>query len=213
MRVFLVVLLGFAILVVRIFFFEPFKIPSGSMLPNLLIADRILVSKLSYGYSPLSLPGTLVGMEGRIFAREPERGDVVVFKLPADGETDYIKRLIGLPGDRIQMRDGILHINRAPVNRQLIDVRDDQSGTGRRESVSEYLETLPNGAEYLIWEYSDNEHYDNTREFRVPPGHYFMLGDNRDHSLDSRAASRVGFVPFEYLTGKVKLIFWHGEAT
>jgi signal peptidase I len=212
MRVFLVVLLGFAILVVRIFFFEPFKIPSGSMLPNLLIGDHILVSKLSYGYSPLSLPGTLTGMEGRLFAREPERGDVVVFKLPADGETDYSKRLVGLPGDRIQMRDGVLHINRAPVKRQLNDVRDFESPTGRSESVSEYLETLPNGKEYLIWELSDNEHYDNTREFRVPPGHYFMIGDNRDHSQDSRAASRVGFVPFENLTGKVTLVFWRGEA-
>jgi signal peptidase I len=212
MRVFLVVLLGFTVLVARIFFFEPFKIPSGSMLPNLLIRDHILVSKLSYGYSPLSLPGTLIAMEGRLFAREPERGDIVVFKLPADGETDYIKRLVGLPGDRIQMRDGILHINRAPVKRQLNDVRDFKSPTGRSESVSEYLETLPNGVEYLIWEYSDNEQYDSTREFRVPAGHYFMLGDNRDHSLDSRAASKVGFVPFEYLTGKVTLIFWRGEA-
>jgi signal peptidase I len=214
MPVFLVVLFALTALVVTTFFFEPFNIPSGSMSPTLLVGDHLFVSKLAYGYSPLSPPWSLIGMEGRLFAREPERGDVVVFKLPPGNETDYIKRLVGLPGDRIQMRGGILHINRTPMKRGLIGVRKYQyrSRQGRNAWVSEYLETLPNGTDYLIWEHGDNERYDNTPEFQVPPGHYFMLGDNRDSSLDSRAASRVGFVPFENLVGKQKLIFWRRQA-
>ena len=193
---------------VRTFLYEPFNIPSGSMKPTLLVGDFLFVSKFTYGYSRYSLPLSLPLIEGRILAREPERGDVVVFKLPADNATDYIKRVIGLPGDRIQMRDGILHINRKPVQRELQDVIEVESDHGRIEQKSVYLETLPNGRQHLIWEASDNERYDNTPEFTVPPGHFFMMGDNRDSSQDSRAQSIVGFVPLENMVGRAEFLFF-----
>ena len=198
-------------LVIRTFFYEPFNIPSGSMKPTLLKGDYLFVSKFSYGYSRHSLPWSLpLIKEGRLLAREPERGDVIVFKTPSDNSTDFIKRLIGLPGDRIQVRNGILHINREPVKRQLLDVREIDGPTGRPVKVKEYLETLPNGRAHLIWEASDRDLYDNTREYVVPPGHYFFMGDNRDRSADSRAG--VGFVPMENLVGRAEFLFFsHNE--
>ena len=193
---------------VRTFLYEPFNIPSGSMKPTLLVGDFLFVSKFTYGYSRYSLPLSLPLIEGRILARDPERGDVAVFKLPADNATDYIKRVIGLPGDRIQMRDGILHINRKPVKRELQDIVEVESPTGRIVQKSEYLETLPNGRQHLIWEASDREHYDNTPEYLVPPGHFFMMGDNRDSSQDSRVQSKVGFVPLENMVGRAEFLFF-----
>jgi signal peptidase I len=193
---------------VRTFLYEPFNIPSGSMKPTLLVGDFLFVSKFTYGYSRYSLPLSLPLIKGRVLARDPERGDVAVFKLPADNATDYIKRVIGLPGDRIQMRDGILHINGKAVKREFRDVVEVEGLTGRFKQASEYIEILPNGRRHLIREISDAEHYDNTQEYRVPDGHFFMMGDNRDSSQDSRVQSKVGFVPLENMVGRAEFLFF-----
>ncbi len=194
-------------LVVRTFAFEPFNIPSGSMKPTLLVGDYLFVSKYSYGYSRYSLPWGLPLFDGRILGAEPERGDVIVFKKPSDNETDYIKRLIGLPGDRIQVIGGILHINGEPVRREKLgETKDDDTFSSRTYTV--YRETLPNGRQHLIWEASDNDHLDNTAEYVVPEGHYFFMGDNRDNSRDSRVLYDVGYVPAENLVGRAEFLFF-----
>jgi signal peptidase I len=188
--------------VIRTFLFQPFNIPSGSMRDTLLIGDYLFVSKYSYGYSHYSFPFSPNLFSGRIFGREPTRGDVVVFRLPRDDSTDYIKRTIGLPGDKIQMKEGLLYINGEPVKRErLPDFRDDEGG-GKR-----WRETLPNGVSYETRDLTDNGFLDNTKVFEVPPGHYFMMGDNRDNSQDSRT-TQVGYVPFENLVGKAQIIFF-----
>lgn len=195
-------------LVIRTFLFQPFNIPSGSMKDTLLIGDYLFVSKFSYGYSRFSIPFSPPLFSGRIFGTPPTRGDVVVFKLPKDNETDYIKRVVGMPGDRIQMIDGILHINGVAVKRErLSDVMQDD-GTGRMVPVKRYRETLPNGVSYETLDLVDNGFYDNTQVYNVPQGHYFMMGDNRDNSADSRVLSQVGYVPFENLVGKAQVIFF-----
>ncbi|MET4804943.1 signal peptidase I [Limibacillus sp. MBR-115] len=197
--------------VVRTFAYEPFSIPSGSMLPTLLVGDYLFVSKMSYGYSRHSMPFSPNFFDGRILADEPERGDVAVFKLPSDGETDYIKRLVGMPGDRIQVKAGILYINDEPVKREKVrDVIIQHSG-GYSSKVTQYVETLPGGRQHLIWERSDNEFLDNTPLYVVPAGHYFAMGDNRDSSQDSRVMSVVGFVPFENLVGRADVLFFSLE--
>jgi signal peptidase I len=200
-------------LVVRTFAYEPFNIPSGSMKPTLLIGDYLFVSKFSYGYSRYSLPFGLRLISGRILADKPERGDVIVFKLPKDNQTDYIKRLIGLPGDRIQVRGGLLHINGEPVHREIVKTHEAPRYADRSTVAKLYTETLPNGRRHLIRELGDDRHYDNTQEFLVPPGHYFFMGDNRDQSEDSRAT--VGMVPFENLVGRAEFLFFsqNGEAS
>jgi signal peptidase I len=188
--------------VIRTFLFQPFNIPSGSMRDTLLIGDYLFVSKYSYGYSHYSFPLSPNLFSGRIFGHEPQRGDVVVFRLPRDDSTDYIKRTIGLPGDKIQMKEGLLYINGEPVKRErLQDFRDDEGG-GKR-----WRETLPNGVTYETRDLTDNGFLDNTKVFEVPPGHYFMMGDNRDNSQDSRT-TQVGYVPFENLVGKAQIIFF-----
>lgn len=195
-------------MVVRTFAYEPFNIPSKSMVPTLLVGDYLFVSKLSYGYSRFSLPFGLPLFDGRIFAAEPERGDVIVFKLPSDDKTDYIKRLVGLPGDTVQVVAGVLHINGEPVERRRIeDYVDPDSG----RSYLQYLETLPNGTSHRILEESDHGALDNTPPYRVPEGHYFMMGDNRDNSLDSRAS--VGFVPAENLIGRADILFFSTDGS
>ncbi len=194
-------------LVIRVFAYEPFSIPSGSMIPTHLIVDYLFVSKFSYGYSRHSLPWSLPIIDGRIMAGQPERGDVVVFKLPADNKTDYIKRVIGLPGDKIQVKGGILHINSKPVKREKVGEFQAPIYAGYNIRVTEYVETLPNGVKHRIWEERDDGFDDNTKVYTVPPGRYFMMGDNRDSSRDSRYAE-VGFVPFENLIGRAEFLFY-----
>ena len=190
---------------VRTFAYEPFNIPSGSMKPTLLVGDYLFVSKFSYGYSHYSLPFSPKIFRGRILSGEPERGDVAVFKQPIDNRTDYIKRIVGLPGDTIQVIGGILHINGEAVKREKVTDRPDRNALDMPATVTEYIETLPNGAQHLIWEEADDRIYDNTRAFKVPEGHYFGMGDNRDNSQDSRA---IGFIPAENLIGRAEFLFF-----
>jgi len=198
---------------IRTVAFEPFNIPSGSMIPTLLIGDYLFVSKYSYGYSRFSLPGWLTDLDvfgERIFFRPPERGDVVVFKLPKDNKTDYIKRVVGLPGDQIQMKGGMLHINGEPVKRERIEDYIDRDSGAAAVRIPQYIETLPNGRKHRIIEYTDRGEYDDTPVYVVPAGKYFVMGDNRDNSLDSRvpAPNGVGFVPTENLVGRAEFLFF-----
>jgi signal peptidase I len=185
---------------------EPYYVPSGSMEPTLASGDRLLVDKYSYGYSRFSLPG-IPGLsslfprwEERLFGKLPERGDVVVFRLPSDEDTSFVKRVIGLPGDKIQMRGGDLWLNG-----QEVPVRDTQDEIGSPIRI----ESLPGGREYSTFERNGWGQFDDTREFTVPPGHLFVMGDNRDNSLDSRvmpSQGGVGILPVENLVGRVDLV-------
>lgn len=193
-------------LVIRTFLFQPFSIPSGSMRPTLLEGDYLFVTKWAYGYSHYSLPFSPDIFSGRIWGAEPKRGDVVVFKFPPDPSVDYIKRVVGLPGDKIQMKDGQLFINGVGVPREKVGQIDNPDITEVNRPVDVYRETLPNGITYDTLDLTQNGLGDNTREFDVPPGHYFMMGDNRDNSSDSRFS--VGFVPYENLVGRANIIFF-----
>lgn len=199
-------------LVIRTLLFQPFNIPSGSMIPTLLIGDYVFVSKYSYGYSNYSMPFGPDLFSGRVLASEPKRGDVVVFKLPRDNETDYIKRVIGLPGDRIQMIEGRLYINGVIVPREPIEKASTENRDGREAPVATYHETLPGGVEHTIIEVEgDHGINDNSELFVVPQDHYFMMGDNRDNSTDSRIAPElggVGYVPFVNMVGRAEIIFF-----
>lgn len=216
----------------RTLFFQPFWIPSGSMKETLLIGDFLFVNKMAYGYSRYSCPFAICPISGRIFASEPERGDIVVFRHPVSG-ADYIKRLIGLPGDRVQVRNGVLFINDQPVPReedgnfaetyarqgsagQYPRCENAPVGEGAECLKSRVTETLPNGVSYSVLNVEDDGFADNTPVFTVPEGHFFFMGDNRDNSVDSRFGQNsggVGFVPFENLIGRADRVIFSSAGT
>ncbi len=197
-------------LVLRIVIFQPFNIPSGSMKPNLLIGDFLFVSKPAYGYSRASLvyPLTRLPIEGRLFGGEPQRGDIVVFKNRKDANKDYIKRVIGLPGDEIRMIEGRLFINGEPVQKEFAGLQEAVCD-GRLAEIPAYRETLANGVTYIVEEcHGDQGALDNRGPYQVPAGHFFMMGDNRDQSQDSRVLEAVGYVPLDDVVGKAELLFF-----
>ena len=197
---------GMIALVFRSLVAEPFNIPSGSMIPTLLVGDYLFVSKYSYGYTKYSFPFAAVPIKERVAATIPKRGDVAVFRLPSDVSIDYIKRVVGLPGDRVQVIGGILHINGDKVPRRRVGEIDVPNGTGNIRAIL-YEETFPNGHKHVIKELRDDLSFDNTPEFKVPDNHLFMMGDNRDNSRDSRSRA-VGFVPMENLIGRAEFIYF-----
>ena len=208
-------------LVVRTIAYEPFNIPSGSMVPTLLVGDYLFVSKFSYGYSRYSLPFGLPLFSGRIplpFSHAPERGDVAVFKLPTDPSVDYIKRIVGLPGDHLQMRHGELYINDQLVPRRPDpSCGNDDAGIpiAMQQGYMESLSRRPGEApvEHCIIKVGNNGPLDNTPVYEVPPGHYFGMGDNRDNSEDSRVLSHVGYIPAENLVGRAQFIFFSTDGS
>ncbi len=213
--------------VFRTLFFQPFWIPSGSMKDTLLIGDFLFVNKMAYGYSQHSCPFSMCPISGRIFGSEPERGDVVVFRHPVNN-TDFIKRVIGLPGDRVQMRDGVLYLNGEPAvltpeapfpedfdrqgpQQQLPRCSNAPVGEGGVCEKERFTETLPGGVSHSILSIESNGRGDNTPEYVVPEGHFFVMGDNRDNSIDSRfpqTIGGVGFVPFENLLGRADRVIF-----
>jgi len=198
-------------MLVRTFLVQPFNIPSGSQMPTLLVGDYIFVSKYSYGYTHYSLPFSPRLFAGRIFASEPGRGDMVVYRLPKDDKIDYVSRVVGLPGDRIQMIGNVLHINGQPVARERIDDFVVTQANGTTTQAKRWRETLPNGISYSTLNLIDNGFYSNTPVYEVPVGHYFMMSDNRDDSIDSRVLSQVGYVPLENIVGRILIIFFSAE--
>ena len=209
-----VIYAGLIAIVIRTFFFQPFNISSASMENTLLVGDYLFVEKFSYGYSRYTFPfgGWPFGdkMSGRYFAHEPTRGDVIVFKFPQDNSTDFIKRLIGMPGDTIQMKQGVLFINgKAVPKKRVADYIE--TVDGYEHHVPQYEETLPEGKTYRVLDRDPDGALDTTEEFHVPAGHYFMMGDNRDNSDDSRAA--VGYVPAENLEGKAEIRFFSTDGS
>ena len=190
---------------------EPFYVPSGSMEPTLLIGDALLASKFPYGYGTASLPIqiTLPESSGRLFGEPPQRGDVVVFRWPGDTSQAWVKRVVGVPGDRIQMRQGQLFINDHPATLKPDGTGDAEDDNGNVERAWRYVETLPNGVSHAIYKLRDNGRLDNTVEVTVPPGKLFVLGDNRDNSADSRVPVReggVGLLPIDNLVGRADAV-------
>jgi signal peptidase I len=205
-------------LFLRVIFFQPFTIPSASMEPNLYEGDYIIVSKFSYGYSRHSIPFSPPIFSGRILEQVPHRGDIIVFKLPSDNRTDYVKRIIGLPGDRIQMMAGLLYLNGVQVPRQFLGTGREQTPYGAVHDIMKFRETLPGGKTFTTQDFGTDGDWDNTDVYVVPERHYFMMGDNRDNSSDSRVPPEqggVGYVPAENLVGKAQIILlsWHPGAS
>lgn len=195
-----------AALVTRTFLFQSFSTPSGSMVPTLVNGDYFFASKFAYGYGRYTVPLGLLPFEGRIFGAEPKRGDIVLFRPPSEPDIDYVKRVVGLPGDKIQMVGGVLHINDAAVGLEDIGPYSSDDGAGK-----EQRETLPNGVSYLTLSLTDRSVGDDTMAWTVPENEYFMLGDNRDNSNDSRF--RMGTIPFDNLVGKAVRLFWNSKGT
>jgi signal peptidase I len=199
--------------IIRSFLYEPFNIPSSSMKPTLLIGDYLFVSKPSYGYSKYSFPFSPDIIEGRIWGDDkPQRGDVIVFRNPQQTNIDYIKRVVAMPGETVQMQQGRLYINDELVKRDFVK-RLDVDESGAKVEMLLYKETLPGGTEHFIYEETDNGALDNTGKFTVPEGHYFMMGDNRDNSQDSRVTQSVGPVPLENMIGKANIVFFSTNGT
>ncbi len=202
----------FIALGLRIFIFQPFSIPSESMRPGLIVGDYLVVSKWDYGISKASIPFEPPLFKGRIMGKQITRGDVVVFKHPVNTHVDYIKRVIGLPGDRIQVVGGQLIINGNPVPRMPLEPQIIEDSSGQTISTNRWEETLPNGKKYTVYDFYESGPFDNTEVYEVPAGHYFMMGDNRDNSTDSRAKplpsseQGVGFVPEENIVGKGRTV-------
>lgn len=202
-------------MLIRTFLFQPFNIPSGSMYPTLMVGDYIFVNKFTYGYSNFSFPFAPNFFEGRIMQSNPTVGEVVVFTGPKDTSMDFIKRCVGKPGDKIQVKKGVLHINGEAVKLERIeDYTMVDYKTQQLLVVPQYIETLPNGKAYKILKAQPfgEGALDNTQEYIVPAGHYFMMGDNRDNSTDSRVLEKIGFIPEQYLIGPAKAIFFSTEA-
>ncbi|MDB5416634.1 MAG: signal peptidase [Phenylobacterium sp.] len=201
-------------LFLRVIFFQPYTIPSASMEPNLYQGDYIIVSKFTYGWSRYSIPFSPPLFQDRLFEKPAHRGDIVVFALPSHPDVAYVKRLIGLPGDRIQMKQGLLYLNGVQVARADLGQVTEDTGYGVVRKVFRYRETL-DGKSYVTNDFGLTEDLDNTGVFVVPQGHYFMMGDNRDNSSDSRVAPAdggVGFVPAENLIGKAQIVLMSWKA-
>jgi signal peptidase I len=193
----------------RFFLYQPFNIPSNSMAPTLMVGDYVFAAKSAYGYDRYSLPFAPSWISGRIFAADPDYGDVAVFRTSKDTSVDYVKRVVALPGDRVQMRGGQLILNDRPVTRvALASVAGGDFCGADDAKIKRWRETLPNGASYITYDCVDNGYLDNTSVYTVPPGHFFALGDNRDNSSDSRMMSVMGFIPMDHLVGKVTRIIW-----
>ena len=219
----------YAVIIAVIFrslFFEPYNIPSGSMLPNLLIGDYLFVSKYSYGYSRYSFPFGIIPLpKNRVFASEPKRGDVAVFKFPGDNKTDYIKRIIGLPGDQVKVEDGFVFVNEKKLLRNNKGIFEDMHRHGYPEKFNLIEEENNAGKKYFVLDdvsfdgvinSSNSDNFldvNNTKNYTVPNNHYFVMGDNREHSSDSRILSHVGYVPKDNLVGKAALIFLSIESS
>ncbi|MDQ8698368.1 signal peptidase I [Hyphomicrobium sp. LHD-15] len=202
----LVVILAVAA-AIRIFLFQPFSVPSTSMEPTLRVGDNFFADKRSYGLSRYSFPFD-AGFEGRFGAAAPLRGDIVVFKLPTDRKFDYIKRVIGLPGDEILVQHGVLHINGTPVPKRPIGDVTVETGDGRAYTIPSFEETLPEGRKIVVLEMEPDGPFDNVGPFKVAPGHYFVMGDNRDNSMDSRSVEQVGLIPAENIFARASIIYF-----
>ncbi len=199
----------------RSVFYTPFHIPSGSMKPTLLIGDYLFASKFTYGYSKYSFPFAIKFFDNREESTGPERGDIVIFRPPPAPSVDFIKRVIGLPGDTVQVKEGVLYINDKMVERERIEDFEEVQEDGSVFKAEQYIETLPNGVSYHVLDADKHGRLDNTMIYHVPEGNYFVMGDNRDHSADSRT-NTVGFLPKENLVGRAEVIaistkepIWH----